>query len=286
MEIGAWSVEHRGTVWCRWWNPFRQISDNSTTSSDTVRQNGAMSAVLGLIKTITYNRTQSFEPEGREFESLRARHSCLRLLRRLLAASIDVRSAAPMHTNGRGSKSVVGPSPTRVRANRLGWDGMADGIGNRPGGGSPLENELRDAARVGLDSALRFLASQTPLEVRVKGECMSPLVLDGDRVLVAPRRCYLPGDILVFRDRNGVLVSHRLLGWFPRHRRLWLLTQADSAILPDPPVAPGQVLGRIVGGASRREAVRVPLGHRIRAARRFLAHVLRRVSRACAPGHA
>ncbi len=136
------------------------------------------------------------------------------------------------------------------------------------------------------EATLRRFASERPLEVLVKGDCMRPLLSDGDRVLVAPRRCYLPGDILVFRGRSGALVSHRLLGWFPRRGRLWLLTQADSAVLPDTPVAPGQVLGCLVGGGIRREAVGVPLGHRARAFAQFLAHILRRVSGAGTSGRA
>ena len=62
----------RSTTWYQ--KRFRQISDIGTTSSDTFRQNGAMGAVLGLIKTTAYDCAPSYEPGGRRFESFRARH--------------------------------------------------------------------------------------------------------------------------------------------------------------------------------------------------------------------
>lgn len=142
-----------------------------------------------------------------------------------------------------------------------------------------LQGLVVDSIPLNHDSCLRQLAAQDPLELRVKGDCMTPLIADGDRVRVAPRRCYVPGDILVFRGRSGQLVSHRLLGWYLERGRLRLLTQADRAPLHDAPLSPRQVLGRLVGGACRPEAVRIPIRHRLRAFARFLAHAWRRLSR-------
>jgi hypothetical protein len=59
VERSAPPFEPGSVRWSPRQNPSRQISDSGTTSSDTVRQTRAMSVVLGLFKTITYNRLWS-----------------------------------------------------------------------------------------------------------------------------------------------------------------------------------------------------------------------------------
>lgn len=101
--------------------------------------------------------------------------------------------------------------------------------------------------------ALRAMAREEPLEVRVRGGCMAPLLADGTPVEVTPARVYWPGDVIVFRGADGRLLAHRLLGYRPLHGRLACVTQGDGCVCPDAPVPLSQILGRAAGaGASER----------------------------------
>jgi hypothetical protein len=104
---------------------------------------------------------------------------------------------------------------------------------------------------------------------------MTPLLSDGARARVCPRRWYWPGDILVIHAADGTLLVHRLLGWYFRHGELRCLTQADAARRPDPGLTPCRILGKVSGGLVHPLAVRVPLRHRLWAWGRFLRHALR-----------
>jgi hypothetical protein len=94
-------------------------------------------------------------------------------------------------------------------------------------------------------AALRDLAREAPVEVRVRGDCMAPGVADGERVRVAARRCYLPGDVIVFRAADGRLAAHRLLGYRPHAGALALVTRGDACPVHDAPVPLAAVLGRV-----------------------------------------
>lgn len=48
---------------------------------------------------------------------------------------------------------------------------------------------------------------------------MAPVMQDQELVQVRKQRRYRPGDILAVRLANGQLVSHRLIGVYPRKRR-------------------------------------------------------------------
>ena len=94
-------------------------------------------------------------------------------------------------------------------------------------------------------AALRDLAREAPVEVRVRGGCMAPGVADGERVRVAAGRLYLPGDVVVFRAADGRLVAHRLLGYRRHAGALALVTRGDACPVHDAPVPLAAVLGRI-----------------------------------------
>ncbi|MEO6193418.1 MAG: S24/S26 family peptidase [Thermoanaerobaculia bacterium] len=113
--------------------------------------------------------------------------------------------------------------------------------------------------------ALRSLAREGPVEVRVRGDCMAPLFADGGRVRVAGARFYAPGDVVVFRATDGRLVAHRLLGYRyrPRAGGLALVTRGDSCPVHDAPVPLAAVLGRV-------EAARPTAAVRVRSLLRFL----------------
>jgi hypothetical protein len=117
--------------------------------------------------------------------------------------------------------------------------------------------------------ALREMAREGAVEVRVRGDCMAPLLADGERVRVAAARAYWPGDVVVFRAADGRLLAHRLLGYRPHAGSLALVTRGDACAVHDAPVPPAAVLGRI-------EAVRPALALRARALLRFLGLALLR----------
>lgn len=82
---------------------------------------------------------------------------------------------------------------------------------------------------------------------------MLPCVRDGARLDLAPSRVHLPGDILVFADRQGRLVAHRFLGPYVRGGRLRLLLKGDAAPGPDEGVEPAAVVGRLAADVRVRE---------------------------------
>lgn len=119
-------------------------------------------------------------------------------------------------------------------------------------------------------TALRELAREAPVEVRVRGGCMAPLLTDGVRVRVAAARVYWPGDVVVFRAPDGRLLAHRLLGYRLHAGSLALVTRGDSCPVHDAPVPLGRVLGRIA-------AVTPGPRDRVAALRRFFGLALSRL---------
>jgi hypothetical protein len=107
------------------------------------------------------------------------------------------------------------------------------------------------------------MACEGPVEVRVRGVCMAPLLGDGERVRVVAARAYWPGDVVVFRAPDGRLLAHRLLGYRPCAGDLALVTRGDACVVHDAPVPPAAVLGRV-------EAARPALGVRARSVLHFL----------------
>jgi hypothetical protein len=124
---------------------------------------------------------------------------------------------------------------------------------------------------------LRELAAETPVRLQVSGQCMAPLLESGAMIQVVRRRFYWPGDPLVVHAPDGRLLAHRLLGFYPRARRLRWLTQADNALRPDAAVPAERIIGKVCGGQCAPAMVRVPFAHRLRAILRFFLFVLIRL---------
>ena len=110
--------------------------------------------------------------------------------------------------------------------------------------------------------ALTELAAEAPVALTVRGDCMVPLLTDGQRVEVKAARRYWPGDVIAFSSPTGELVVHRVIGYRSRRGRVVLQTRADASGTLDQPVAPARVLGRV-------EGLRVGAGARLRALWRF-----------------
>ena len=123
---------------------------------------------------------------------------------------------------------------------------------------------------------LRELAAETPVSVRVSGECMAPLLESGAMIQVIRQRVYWPGDPVVIHALDGRLLVHRLLGGYSKGRGWRWLTQADNALRPDAAVPGERLIGRVCGGDCSERLIRVPLSDRWRAARQFIRFGLRR----------
>jgi hypothetical protein len=85
--------------------------------------------------------------------------------------------------------------------------------------------------------------------VRVVGDSMAPLIPSGAWVRFVPGARPRFGDVVVARA-GGRLLVHRVIG----HRRGRVLLRGDAACVPDAPIAPIDVVGRVV-------AVEGPRGH-------------------------
>lgn len=120
--------------------------------------------------------------------------------------------------------------------------------------------------------ALRGFAREGTVSVRVRGDCMAPVLADGSPVEVAAARLYWPGDVIVWSAPEGGLVAHRLLGYRFHQGSLALLTRGDSAAVHDSPVPLSRVLGRVSG-------IPVPLSARGRAVLAFFGIALQRLVR-------
>lgn len=88
---------------------------------------------------------------------------------------------------------------------------------------------------------LRDLAREGPAPVVVRGHCMEPAVPSGSEVSVRARRVYLPGDVIIFRSRAGVLAAHRVLGWRPGG----LVTKGDRCESHDSAVSLAEIIGAV-----------------------------------------
>ncbi len=124
------------------------------------------------------------------------------------------------------------------------------------------------AAHGSIVEALRALLTDGPVTLTVRGASMQPRLGDGVRATLAPVRFPLPGDILVFHDLYGRLVSHRFLGLYLRKGRLRLLLKGDAAPGPDEGVTPGAVVGRLVTDVRFRERGRAVVDYCRHAVRR------------------
>jgi hypothetical protein len=131
-----------------------------------------------------------------------------------------------------------------------------------------IGRETSAAGRPRVFAALRQMARHEPVEVRLAGDCMAPLLADGERVRVAAARAYWPGDVVVFRGADGRLLAHRILGYRPHAGGFAYVTRGDACAVHDAPVPPAAVLGRI-------DAARPALALRARAVLRFLGLALR-----------
>jgi phage repressor protein C with HTH and peptisase S24 domain len=104
--------------------------------------------------------------------------------------------------------------------------------------------------------AVRELAAERPLSLRVRGTCMAPCLNDGALVQVRRAHLYLPGDVVAVFRSDGEALAHRVIGYRWHQGRPALVTQADRASRPDPPTTSARVVGRIDTAVTMADRVR------------------------------
>ena len=115
--------------------------------------------------------------------------------------------------------------------------------------------------------AAEVLQSYRELRLRVVGSSMLPAIWPGD--ILSIQTCGIAeaalGDIVLF-TRHGRLFAHRVISQSGEY----LVTRGDGVTHPDPPVKPGELIGRvgeiIRRGKTLRPKARLSLGGRIAAA--------------------
>src|SRR4051812_41731385 len=106
------------------------------------------------------------------------------------------------------------------------------------------------------------------------GDSMSPTILNGDVITVAPVVLHevCTGDILVYRDGDRVL-AHRLVDVTAAISESQFLLRGDANLRRDRPVAAAQIVGRVT--AIERDGRIVPMRATLAAVRRTSA-IMRR----------
>jgi hypothetical protein len=134
---------------------------------------------------------------------------------------------------------------------------------------------------------LRDFCQKGTLSFRVRDECMTPVIFEGENVIVTSCRIYWPGDILVFHQGDARLRIHRLIAYRLKGRSLQLLTRGDRLESFDAPIHLDQVIGKVKAVASRdgrRNSLRRiwPLARGVMDLGRMTAHLLAsRIRRVC-----
>ena len=133
---------------------------------------------------------------------------------------------------------------------------------------------------------LRDFCREGSLSFRVRDECMTPVILEGENVTVISCRFYWPGDVLVFHQGDASLRIHRLIAYRLKGRSIQLLTRGDRSESFDAPIHLDQVIGKVKAVSSRadRDSLRTiwPLARGIMDLGRMAAHRLAsRIRRVC-----
>ena len=92
---------------------------------------------------------------------------------------------------------------------------------------------------------LEQLGNGKVITLRVSGKSMYPLIREGEPIYIEkcdPRALSI-GDIITFR-KNGIYVTHRVLGLIKKDNGIRLVTKGDNEINIDPPVSPNHIVGK------------------------------------------
>jgi ribosomal protein S18 acetylase RimI-like enzyme len=112
-----------------------------------------------------------------------------------------------------------------------------------------------------MGSPRRSTADAGPQRAVVRGRSMEPAVKDGDRLVIDPADAgsVRPGEIATFRDGQGRVVTHRVLGRETGGGAPVIVTQGDGRTTPDPAWSEDDLVGRVTARvrSPRRLAVRL-----------------------------
>jgi signal peptidase I len=133
---------------------------------------------------------------------------------------------------------------------------------------------------------LEVLESTGQAKLAVTGTSMLPSIRPGDMLEVRRQgmEAILPGDLVLFL-RNGGFAAHRVVEKAGEPDRTLLITRGDALRVPDPPVTPEELLGRVTAilRGGRRLDPRLTRWARVAswflARSEFCARVARRLSR-------
>ena len=109
------------------------------------------------------------------------------------------------------------------------------------------------------------------VRLRVRGQCMSPEINEGERVLIVSTSLHTPrvGEVVLARHAEGLRLHRLVWKWPVLSGRLFWLTKADRSRFCDPRIAPGSVLGTVVAVESPGSVRRLGKGRLHRAAQSF-----------------
>jgi signal peptidase I len=104
-----------------------------------------------------------------------------------------------------------------------------------------------DRSRFFLDVATGILHRGYGIRLRVEGSSMMPTIRPGEAVIVKPATAtnVKLKDIVFYQTERGV-IGHRLVRITNRNGKLVLLARGDADKGASEPVAPAQILGRLV----------------------------------------
>ena len=133
---------------------------------------------------------------------------------------------------------------------------------------------------------LEVLRSAGQARLAVTGTSMLPSIRPGDMLEVHRQgmEAILPGDVVLFL-RNGGFAAPRVMEKAGEPDRTLLITRGDALRVPDPPVTPEELLGRVTAvlRGERRLDPRLTRWARVAswflARSEFCARVARRLSR-------
>lgn len=106
--------------------------------------------------------------------------------------------------------------------------------------------------------AEEILGKGERLLFRARGVSMEPFIRDGDVLEVAPygRRDLRIGDVVLFNDRSGCVLAHRVMRIQEHRGELAIQLKGDALLTPDGWFGDDHLLGTVVtvrrGGASIR----------------------------------
>lgn len=90
---------------------------------------------------------------------------------------------------------------------------------------------------------LNALNNKKNIPITIQGKCMEPIINDGEKVFVTKIEDYQIGQIILFKDKKGKLLAHRIIE--VDHRNLLLVTAGDNNHIADEPIKMSEVIGVI-----------------------------------------